>query len=201
MKAFLYARVSTMDKGQDVQNQLERMRREAQLQHWEILDEFIDEASANGRAKRAAFDEMLARCDRRECDVVVIWALDRLSREGPLKTMLLLDRLERRRVRVCSICEPWLDPSSPLYEVLVALFAWIAKQERTRMSERTRAGMERARDKGVKLGRPERRIDMEEVGRMHASGMSWYDIARELGVSDSTLYRFVRRMVVQAEVK
>src|SRR5262249_20436164 len=64
--------------------------------------------------------------------------------------------LDRANVRVISYCEPWLDQRGPVRDLLIYIFSWIAEQGRNRLGERTRAGLARAKAKGVKLGRPGR---------------------------------------------
>lgn len=192
MKAFLYARVSTDDKGQDPENQLPEMRRFVTLREWILRREYIDYVTASGKKVREQFDEMLEACDRGEADIILIWALDRFSREGPLKTMLLLDRLQRAGVRVKSMKEPWLDPDSPTYELLLPIFAWIAKQERIRLSERVKAGMARVREKGVSVGRPRCEADAARIRTLRQRKHSLRAIAIEVGVSEATVRRLLK---------
>ncbi len=190
MRAILYARVSTRDKGQDAENQIPEMRKCASDRRWNLRREFIDKASANGKVVREQFDAMMKACEHREADIILIWALDRLSREGPLKTMLLLDRLSRCGVKVKSMKEPWLDPESPLYELLVPIFAWIAKQERMRIGERVRAGLERAKEKGKRLGRPQHGADVEKIKKLRfRMKLSYRAIAKLVGISDASVRR------------
>ncbi len=200
MRAFLYARVSTSDKGQDAENQLPEMRRSCESRKWILRREYFDEVSGSGKKTREQFDEMLAACDRGEADVILIWALDRFSREGPLKTMLLLDRLERAGVRVKSLKEPWLDPDSPTYDLLLPIFAWIAKQESIRLGERVRAGMARAKEAGQRFGRPRHEADRQLIATLRASGSSLRSIAKEVGISEGSVRRVlktVRKKVVK----
>lgn len=192
MKAFLYARVSTRDKGQDTENQLPEMRRFVDLRQWQLRREYIDNASASGKKVREQFDEMMDACDRHEADVIIIWALDRFSREGPLKTMLLLDRLQRAGVRVKSIKEPWLDPDSPTYDLLLPIFAWIAKQERIRLGERVRAGMARVRENGQQLGRPGHGANVTQIALLRQRGHSLREIATQVGISEASVRRALK---------
>lgn len=187
MRAFLYARVSTADKEQDAANQLPEMRRCVEGRAWKLRREFIDNVTGTGKKTREQFDEMMEACDRREADIVVIWALDRFTREGPLKTMLLLDRLQRAGVRVKSMREPWLDPDSPTYDLLVPIFAWIAKQESIRLGERVRAGMDRAREHGARFGRPRVNADPAVIGTYRAHGWTLRRIATKLGISEGSV--------------
>ena len=192
MRAFLYARVSTLDKGQEVENQLPEMRRSVEARNWQLRREYIDRASASGKRVREQFDEMLEACDRHEADAILIWALDRFSREGPLKTMLLLDRLARAGVKVRSLKEPWLDPDSPTYELLLPIFAWIAKQESIRLGERVRAGMARARENGARFGRPPHEADLQQIARLRSRGHSLRAIAKEVGISEASVRRALK---------
>ena len=86
-------------------------------------------------------------------DVVLVWALDRLSREGPLAILSLVDRLKRYGVRVISYQEPWTEAPGDLADILYAITGWVAREESKRRSERTKAGLERARALGKPIGK------------------------------------------------
>jgi DNA invertase Pin-like site-specific DNA recombinase len=99
---------------------------------------------------------------------------------GAMQMILDLDRLG---VQVVSVREPWLDTSGPVRFLLVAIFGWISEQERLRISERTRAGLDRARRRGVRLGRTGFDIDADRARALRESGMSYRQIAAALRVS------------------
>jgi len=91
---------------------------------------------------------MLEGAHRRDFDVLLIWALDRLSRQGVAETLAYLTKLRAAGVAVRSQREDWLNTSEPLVgELLVSVFSWVAKQERARHSERTKAGLKRAQQR------------------------------------------------------
>jgi len=90
---------------------------------------------------------------------------------------------------VLSHQEPWLDTGGPVGELILAIFAWVAKQERERIGERVRAGQTRARAKGVHIGRRPRLVDVEEVRRRRLAGQGWRRIAKALKVPMTTLRR------------
>lgn len=111
MRVAIHARVSTSDKGQDPRNQLLELRRYSEGKaNCAPIVEYVEQETATGKKRRPVFDQMLQDAERGRFEVLVIWAIDRLSREGPLKTMLLLDRMHRAGVKVKSLKEPWLDP-------------------------------------------------------------------------------------------
>ncbi|MFC1590578.1 recombinase family protein [Candidatus Omnitrophota bacterium] len=156
MRIAIYARVSKNDESQDPQNQLEPLRKYAKALGGDVVEEYIDLASGGGAADRVSFLRMLKDADKRKFDLVLIWALDRLSREGISNTLGYLERLKRNGVAVKSLQESWLDTRDEgLGQLLIAIFSWVAAQERKRIIERTKAGLERARRNGTKLGRPD----------------------------------------------
>ena len=97
---------------------------------------------------------MLQDARKRKFDVILIWALDRLSREGSLAILSLVHRLKTFRVKVISYQESWTEAPGELAELLYALTGWVARMESQRRSERTRAGLARVVAQGKRLGRP-----------------------------------------------
>jgi len=91
---------------------------------------------------------------KRKFRVVLIWALDRLSREGSAAILGIVSKLSRHGVKVLSYQESWTEAPGELGELLFAVAGWVARMESQRRSERTKAGLDRARLKGKKLGRP-----------------------------------------------
>ena len=85
---------------------------------------------------------------------MLVWALDRLSREGPLAILTLVNRLKTFGVKVISYQESWTEAPGELGELLYALAGWVARMESQRRSERTKAGLARVVAQGKKLGRP-----------------------------------------------
>ncbi len=120
-----------------------------------VVATFEEQASAVKR--RPQFEAMMAAAGRGEFDVLVVWALDRFGRSlaGNVNDLLALDKLG---VRVVSVREPWMDTAGPVRDLLVAIFSWVAQQERARLIERTRAGLAVARASGKTLGRPSPRL-------------------------------------------
>ncbi len=184
--AVLYLRVSTHD--QSAENQEQELRRWADRLGFEIAAVYADTASGS-RSDREALAAVLAGAHRREFDALLIWSLDRLSREGIGATARYLDQLRAVGVRVMSHQEAWLDTGGPVGDLLVAIFAWIARQERERLGERVRAGLARARAQGVRVGRPARDLDLEDVRWRRAAGQAWRTIARALKIPSRTLRR------------
>lgn len=188
VRAGLYARISTRDKGQDVENQLTQLREFAARQGWIIVHEFVDRESGS-TADRTEFQAMFRAASQRKFDVLLFWSLDRLSREGVLETLQHLNRLTSYGVNYRSFTEQYFDSCGIFKDAVISILATIAKQERIRISERVRAGLDRARRRGKKIGRPRVIVDRARIGRLRAEGLSWASIAAQLGVGEGTVYR------------
>lgn len=190
MNIAIYSRVSTKDKGQDVENQLRQLREFCAKQGWPIVREFIDHASGK-RSDREQFQAMFAAASRREFDMVLFWSLDRFSREGVYETLQYLQRLTAYGVGYRSFTEQYLDSCGLFKDAVISILATIAKQERVRLSERTVAGLQRARQQGRIGGRPRIVCDREKVAEMRRSGLSLGRIAAEMGISKTSVARMV----------
>jgi DNA invertase Pin-like site-specific DNA recombinase len=170
MKVALYARVSTTK--QDNENQLAQLHEFASKQDWTVFDRYIDQESGS-TSDRAEFQRMFADASKRKFDLVLFWALDRFSREGVLDTLQHFNRLESYGVGFRSFTEPFFDLCGVFKDAVVAIMATMAKQERVKRAERTRAGLAVARARGKTLGRPRTvRVHSAEIIRLRQQGWS-----------------------------
>ena len=181
----LYVRVST--KEQTTANQERELRRWAERLGLKVVAVYADTMSG-ARSDRAELAKLLTAAHRREFDVLLVWALDRVSREGIGRMVGYIEQLRAAGIRVLSHQESWLDTDGPVGELVLAIFAWVAKQERERIGERVRAGQTRARAQGVHIGRRPRLVDVEEVRRRRLAGQGWRR-AKALKVPMTTLRR------------
>jgi len=148
MKAAIYCRVSTDEDRQDINNQLLPLRDLANALSFDIYKEYIDYASG-GNSNRPEFQQMLIDAKTHKFDVVLIWALDRFSREGILNTLNYLNILKQNHIYLKSLQESWLDTRDEgLGGLLIAIFSWVAEQERKRLSDRIKAGLKNKKNVG-----------------------------------------------------
>jgi DNA invertase Pin-like site-specific DNA recombinase len=190
MDVALYSRIST-DK-QDNQNQLDQLRGFAASQGWRIKREYIDIATGKN-SDREQFKALFKAASRREFELVLFWSLDRFSREGVFETLSHLQSLTQYGVGYRSFTEQYLDSCGMFRDAVISILAVIAKQERVRLSERTIAGLQRARARGRIGGRPRAVCDASEVMRRKTDGETLAEIALKLNVSKSTIYRILQQ--------
>lgn len=156
LRIAIYARVSTTDKGQDTENQLRELRQfvtNKSSEGWAPAGEFVDQASGKN-AHRPEFQRLFRDAAERRFDVVLFWSLDRFTREGVLETLQHLQRLTGNGIDWWSFKEEYLRSIGPFRDAVLSILATIAKQERVRLSERVKAGLDRARSQGKVVGRP-----------------------------------------------
>jgi len=194
MKAAIYARVSTKDGRQDTENQLLQLRAFAATQDWTIVHEYVDRASGK-RGDRDQFQKMFTAASKREFDCLLFWSLDRLSREGTVETLNHLQRLTSYGVNYRSFTEQYLDSTGVFKEAVIGILAAVAKQERVRLSERTLAGLQRAKAQGRIGGRPKAEDAdprlVAKIGGLRSQGHSIRVIATELSKSPNTIVRLL----------
>ena len=148
-RAAIYARVSTLD--QEPENQLAELRQYITARGWTAL-EYVDQGISGSKERRPALDRVIGDARRRRFDVLVCWRLDRLGRN--LKHLVtLLDELQALGVAFVSLGEG-IDCTTPAGRLQLHILAALAEFERSRIAERVRAGLARARRQGKRLGRP-----------------------------------------------
>ena len=186
----IYARVSTKDKGQDTENQLGQLRAYCVKQNWRVI-EFIDHETGK-HADRAGLVKLFAAASRREIDVVLVWALDRFTREGVSETFAHIAKLAAYGCKFESLTEAHFRTTGPAGELMIAIAAWIAKQERLRISERTKAGLAVARAKGKLCGRPWKVFRRDLAEQLRTEGLSWRAIEKRIGIPQATIRKALK---------
>jgi DNA invertase Pin-like site-specific DNA recombinase len=190
MKAAVYLRVSTGK--QDEANQEPDCLRVCGSRQWEPVLYREQESAVKHRPQ---WEAVKLAVHRGEVGAVVVWALDRAGRN---RVQLAHDiaELTRKGAVVVSVREPWIDqPVGPLRDLLIQLMGWFAESERARLIERTRAGQETARARGVRIGRPSLPAhECAAIEKEYRCGASAFLAAKTLGFPESTVRTYYKRI-------
>ena len=146
-KVAIYLRVSTSE--QVAENQLPALLDFVQKRGWQVVEIYSEQESAWKSGHQIQLAKLLEDARKGKFEVVLVWALDRMSREGSLAILQLIDKFKRYRVKVISYQESWTEAPGELAEILYAIAGWVARMESQRRSERVKAGLERARSNGT----------------------------------------------------
>jgi DNA invertase Pin-like site-specific DNA recombinase len=164
VRTAIYCRVSKDEQAddqryQDPENQLEPLKDFCKALGYEIVGVYTDRMSGANPA-RPEFRRLMADAMMRRFSGIVVWKIDRFSREGITPTLSYIKQLKDRGIWLKSMTESWLDTSQEgITEILLAIMSWMAAEERRKISERTKAGIARKRAKGEwKGGRPKKII-------------------------------------------
>jgi DNA invertase Pin-like site-specific DNA recombinase len=189
-RAGIYARVRTRNGHQDPEVQLMALRQVAERAGWQVVEEYVDHgiSGARGRDKRPAFDRLLKDATRRRFDIIMAWSVDRLGRS--LQDLVgFLGEVHAQGIDLY-IDRQGVDTTTPGGKALFQMMGVFAEFEREMIRERVCAGLEKARAKGKRLGRPPVPRSVERsIRAARRAGMGQLAIARDLGVGVSTVRR------------
>ena len=190
MYAFAYLRVSTEE--QTVMNQ-----RLVSDHDFDILSYFED-SSVSGRIpaiRRSAFKDMLGIIKTDSVDAILVYELSRVGRTF-WDTLDAIKAIEEYAPLIsCSPRETFLQSTEPsIRKLMIGILTWVAEREREMLVQRTKDGMKRAKESGKSIGRPQAIIDKNILVKLLADNAPRTRIARDLGISKTTLYKELRQM-------
>ena len=200
-RSAIYMRVSKDDGSQDPDNQLLVLREEIERAGEKLVEVYVDrETGTKGRRERSDFDRMFGDAERRRFNLLRFWALDRFSREGIRKTIGYLQRLDHLGVRFKSHTEPYLNTDNELIaHIVLGVTSYYAQLEAQRISDRTKAGLARARASGKVIGRPDGYERWRPVlESMVADGYGKKRMSRETQLSYNTVKSYLVRMEAES---
>jgi len=199
-RAVIYLRVSTTD--QDPENQLLELREYAGQEGWEVVEVITDKVSGSKSVdERPGLERVFELAHKKKLDVLLFWSLDRLSREGTRETLGYLTTLDTQGVGWHSYSEKYLSSMGEFKDVVISLLSTLAKQERIRIGERTKAGLERAKAQGKTLGRPKgsrsKKVNpkVNAARKLREQGMSYGEIGKVLGTTRQYAHQLCKAVV------
>jgi len=160
---------------------------------YKIYYEYVDVVSG-GSTNRPEFNRMMEDASKRKFDMLLFFALDRLTREGTRKTIQYLQMLDDYNITYKSYSEQFIDSSGIFKDVIISLLSSLALQEKIRIGERVRAGLAKARMNHRVGGRP--RLDenkIEKIRQMKSCGKSNTEISKTLKISRGSVYQYLKK--------
>lgn len=191
MKVAIYVRVST-DK-QEVDNQLIQLRDYSKKSDYEVVKEYVDIISGK-EVSRPEYDKMFTDAHKKLFDLVLFWDLSRFSRAGTLHTLQKLQELEGLGIKWHSYQDAYLSSAGQFKDVVISIIATLAKIEREKIGNRTKAGLERARSQGKKLGRPTiTSYQRNKVLKLFSELGSINAVSKKINLSYGSVYSIIKK--------
>jgi DNA invertase Pin-like site-specific DNA recombinase len=195
----IYARVSTIDKGQNPETQLRELRDYCQRRGFEIEGEYVDYASGKTE-KRPQYQLMKDRIQKRFIDVVLVWRYDRFARS----TQALVNALKEFQalgVDFISYQEN-IDTTTPQGEMVFTIMASLAQFESRLISERVKSGMARAKAQGKAISRPPLpKEKQEQIALLYQKNVSIKQISKELSIAYGSAWNYVQKIKTEPVLK
>ncbi|WP_208542136.1 recombinase family protein [Brevundimonas naejangsanensis] len=193
----IYARVSTADKNQTVENQLRDLLAVAERQGWEVVATFTDEgiSGVKGRDRRPGYDALLKGVARKDFDQIMAWSVDRLGRSLP-DLVAFLNDIQSKSVDLY-LHQQGLDTSTPSGRMMFQMLGVFAEFERSMIRERILAGLRRTTKKSGRKPMPQDRV--EAIRKSLLDGMGIRATARLHRASTTTVTTIARTLKTEEE--
>src|SRR5215469_12800988 len=200
--AFGYLRVSTEE--QTVMNQKIALESWAGRHDYQLID-FFEDSSVSGKIpaiNRKAFQELLELLRTEQIDAVLVYELSRVGRTF-WDTLDAIKAIEEYAPLIsCSPRESFLQNTEPsIRRLMIGILTWVAEREREMLVQRTKDGMARARASGKAIGRPQKRLDKDNLIKLLSVNTPRSKIAKALGVSKATLYKELRDLATRSPLR
>ncbi len=193
MKIGVYVRVSTVD--QSVEMQLLALREYCKARGFEIYKEYTDQGVSGAKDSRPALNQLMDDARKRKFDAILVYRFDRFARSSK-HLITALEEFKNLGVDFISYQEN-IDTSSPLGKAIFVIVGAMAELERNIIIERVKSGLQVAKSKGKKLGRPESAFDLSRARELKKGGIGMRTIAKTLGVSKSTVSKYLSEKHLQ----
>lgn len=188
MKVAIYARVSTDDKDQDPERQIMKCEQYCELHNHTICYRGSDSITGDSNPlERQLFKDILEL----QPDAIVVYSIDRLTRQHPVKVFQLLTNLKNQGIKIISITEPAFNMEGEMSDLIQYLLTWFNNYFLTSLKRNVKSGIERARAKGKQIGRAKAEFNKYRAYHLlFNEKRSQRFVSKELGVSLATINRF-----------
>lgn len=200
MKAAIYHRPEKDATSEQMDKQLHELAEYCKSRNFEIFQYYKEMGEGDGR-QRPVFTQLMKDANRKKFDIVLVWSFRNFRRFSGVKDIKYILHLKELGIRFISYQETFFDTSSNYSEVLSPILEWLSNEETKTISERTKAGIEKAKKQGITIGRPKTQVDMQKMLEMKKQGKSLREISGAVGVSKETARRILNNNADQKEGK
>lgn len=188
----IYIRTSTVHQNSEIQ--INDTIEYCQKRGWEVIGVFEDKLSGRN-LKRPEFTKILELARQRKIDILVCWKLDRCFRSIH-DCVNTLQELGSLGVEFVSLRDSGIDMTTPSGKLMLTIIAAFAAFEADMIRMRVRAGLDNAKKKGIRLGRPNT-VQENKIFELAAQGLSVRKIAKELGIGKSSVQKYLKNKKTQ----
>ena len=161
------------------------------LRNWTIYQEYVDRGVSGIKENRPALDRLMKDARKRKFDILLVWKFDRFARSTK-HLVTALEELEGLGIDFCSY-EDSIDTSTNHGKLVFTIMGAIAEFERSLIRERVLASVRRAKENGIRLGRPPLEVDIDKMKELALNGNSIREIAKEMGISKSLAHKALHK--------
>lgn len=196
-KVIIYARCSTDENRQDVEIQLKELRRYCTAYGWQF-DEVSEYGSGYKTDNQPKLNEVLEKIRLKHYSTLIVYSMDRFSRQSPSKINALLDKIvEQYKCRFIALQQGIDSENEMTWHVIKPLFTYFANKYSKDLGEKVRRGIERKKQLNKYCGgRPQKEINVETVSKLRNEGLSFREIAKTLNKEgDEVSFQTIRRLL------
>ena len=197
MKVIIYTRVSTDDKDQNPESQLLKCRNYCSLHEHKIVEELTDNGISGDTYifSRPSGTKVKELIEQGKAEGLVVFSVDRYSRENPIQVMQQLNHLKDQGITFISVSEPVFNMESEFAEPMKYMLTWFSNYFLVQHKKKVISGMERAKLKGTKsgkpIGRPKVQVNKFKVKQLSNQGLSQREIAKQFEISLASVNRLI----------
>ncbi len=194
MKAVIYHCSDIKDY--EAESKINELKDFCTIRGFEIVNVYNEKIASDGR-QRPLFNQMLKDANKRKFDIVVVWSYNNFRRTSEMTDLKHIVDLYDNGIFFISYKEPFLDTLSNRSSILMPLLNWLVAEQAKTISQRTKQGIQNAKKKGIKIGRPKAKIDVEKAISLRKEGKTLIEIANILGSSKETVRRALMKFKEQ----
>ena len=192
----IYARVSTLNAGQDPSMQTRELGEYCKRRGWQVVGVYVDAGISGAADSRPELNRLMEDAHRRKFSAVAVWKFDRFARSVS-HLLRALETFKALGIEFISLTEQ-VDTTTPMGKMIFTVLGSVSELERGLISERCRAGIRNARAKGKRIGRPPlRKFSQEEGEQIRIARQQDRASIRQLAIRHQTTQYIINKVLAE----